>query len=358
MVQSSISGNQKHSHYSQYRDFSNQVLIESCLENDRNAWEEFFLRFIPVIKRGIQRKLIASGFVHLYHDPDVLAEIHEKITVKLYKNRILTQCKNINGIIPWLETIARNQTVDWIKKNSRYKRLPQQYAESHTFSISGPLNGISHLSVEDTIFDDESVDLTNIINDLQTALSRIKDIKNEQKYWIFRLSILASFPLSHDELSELSTFCDFPTDHLKTTIQKIEARLAKKEVKRLESMNQAVLYWYIIKRLKTRIDREKEKLGSVEKINSNDGCPSHGQEDIKHWKTRIKSDIEDLEKEITDKQQKRDSLLKIGRKLCRPANREIAQLLGIPLEKASQISNILIRIRKMITHNKDRFGNE
>lgn len=42
------------------------------------------------------------------------------------------------------------------------------------------------------------------------------------------------------------------------------------------------------------------------------------------------------------------SWLKEARKLCRPSNRNIAELVGIPEEKANQISNILIRAREAL----------
>lgn len=42
----------------EYKHCSDQEIVTLCLENKREAWEEFFFRFIPVIKKSIQSRLI------------------------------------------------------------------------------------------------------------------------------------------------------------------------------------------------------------------------------------------------------------------------------------------------------------
>jgi RNA polymerase sigma factor (sigma-70 family) len=35
-------------------------LVEQCLDNDRNAWDEFYVRFLPLIRKAVQRR---AGFL-------------------------------------------------------------------------------------------------------------------------------------------------------------------------------------------------------------------------------------------------------------------------------------------------------
>ena len=71
---------------SDLRKISDQQLVRLCLENNRPAWEEFFRRFIPTIKKAIKEKLGLSVRPNLCFDEEVLWNIHEKIVVKLYNN--------------------------------------------------------------------------------------------------------------------------------------------------------------------------------------------------------------------------------------------------------------------------------
>ena len=80
-----------------YKHIPDHELVRSCIESNRPAWEEFFRRFIPYIKKGIQGVLVVYG---LQNDQDILWDIHEKIAVKLIKNGILSQCSNPSGIRP------------------------------------------------------------------------------------------------------------------------------------------------------------------------------------------------------------------------------------------------------------------
>lgn len=108
---------------SDWVNVSDLQLVRLCLKNTRPAWEEFFRRFIPVIKNAIKNKLKERGRRDLSDDQDVVANIYEKIVVKLYKHAALKKCKKPSGIRQWLKTVAANQTLDWLKEKSRKKRL-------------------------------------------------------------------------------------------------------------------------------------------------------------------------------------------------------------------------------------------
>jgi len=61
--------------------------------------------------------------------------------------------------------------------------------------------------------------------------------------------------------------------------------------------------------------------------------------------------VEKLIQEIQKKSEKREDLLQKSKKLPRPSNRDIADIVGLPEDQINQISNILIRARKKIQEN-------
>ena len=62
-----------------------------CLENKRDAWNEFFRRFIPTLRAGIREVLSENGRYDLLGDEDILCDINEKIV-----DELLEYCESKN----------------------------------------------------------------------------------------------------------------------------------------------------------------------------------------------------------------------------------------------------------------------
>jgi len=312
-----------------FTKIEDQEVVQYCLDNNRPAWEEFFRRFIPVIKHAIKTKLENSSYRNLYKKQDIVWDIHELIVVKLYKKGVLHKCKNLSGVRSWLWTLSVNQTKDWLKKQNRKKRQPKKQIEKSTLSLSDKLKGKENLIIEDTIGNEHEdfnrSEQNDIKSYLKTALNQIGEIKDEQKLWIVRLSFIHYLPFFEDETEKLSKFNGLPTNILKKQLEEITQRLDGKEEDKIDKKAKSVLLWYEIRRIEALL-AEKEK-------------------DIKQNNNK---EIKGLRFEIEKKSDKRNSLLEKGNSLCRPSNREIAQLVCLPEEKVAQISNILIRARETL----------
>jgi len=284
-----------------FTKIEDQELVQYCLDNNRPAWEEFFRRFIPVIKHAIKKKLENSGYRNFSNNQEILWDIHELIVVKLYKKGVLHKCKNPSGVSSWLWMLSKNQTIDWIKAQNRKKRLPQKQFKKFTISLSDKLKGKENLIIEDTIRNEHEdfnrSEQNDIKSYLKTALNQIGEIKDEQKLWVFRLSLILYLPFSEDETEDLSRFNSFPISTLKEQLDEIIQHVERKEEKRIETMGKAVLLWYEIRRIEAILS-EKEK--DIKQINN--------------------QEIEGLRSKIDKKSEKRKGLLEKGKSLCRPSN--------------------------------------
>jgi DNA-directed RNA polymerase specialized sigma24 family protein len=310
------------------RGLSDQQLIEGCLEGNgkenRSAWNEFFRRFIPCIKEGIREQLKSCRRLDLCYNQDVLLDIHEKIVIKLYSRSVLRQCTNPSGARSWLKTVAHNQTIDWLMEQGRKKRLPQRQAENSMVSLSAPLWEDCNLTIGDTIAASPKADEELTVY-VENVLDTMVEIQNQKKLWVLRLGILLHLPLSCEELDELAIFTGRSVDTLQQRLTEMMKGVEAKEEKRINAAGKAVLLWHEIRRMEALL-HEKNK----------------------DFTRANKEEIQKLEREIEEKSKKREEWLKEARKLCRPSNRNIAELVGIPEEKANQISNILIRAREAL----------
>ena len=310
------------------RSLSDQQLIEGCLESNgnenRTAWNEFFSRFIPCIKEGIKEQLKSCCRLDLCYNQEVLWDIHEKIVVKLYSRGVLRQCTNPSGIRSWLKTVAHNQTIDWLMEQGRKKRLPQRQAENSMVSLSTPLREGIDLTIEDTIAAtaETNDELTGYV---EKILDSITEIEDEKKLWVLRLSMVSHLPLCREDVKELSRFGGHSVDNLVSRLVPIMEGVEAKEEKRIKVAGKAVLMWHEIRRMEALLNEKNKDFTRADK-----------------------KEIQKLEREIEEKSKKREEWLKEARKLCRPSNRNIAELVGIPEEKANQISNILIRAREAL----------
>ena len=306
------------------REITNEELIDLCKENNRKAWNEFFRRFIPDIKKAIRYRLLECGYNDKVYSQDVLWDIHEKIVLKLCTKGILHQCTNIDGIVGWLQTIARNQTNDWLNRRSRKKRLPQRQSEQSMKSISEPVKKGTDLSLENML-PAEQLPGKELRENIEFSLNKITNLKNLQKKWVLRLSILHSLPLTFEEFEELSIFCNLTINELKNRIAQIVLQVQKREEKRIQALGKAVLLWHEIRNMEKKLDDvEKGFLKYDQKI------------------------IDELNHDINKKLKNRDQCLERGQRYSKPSNRDIAKIIGLPENKINQVSTILDRDRECL----------
>ena len=227
----------------------------------------------------------------------------------------------------WLKTIARNQARDWATEQGRKKRLPQRESENATLSLSTPIKGHEGITIEDTltsktgtseISDESRADFEKLLN----ALSGIED---DKKMWGFRLSIISRLPLSPAEIDKLSVFSGCPVREIRSRLTTMMQQVENKEEKRIKELGTAVLLWHEIRRLEIILAERKK-----------DSSESN------------RNQIGNLQRKIEDKSKRREELLRTGNVLCRPANVDIGELIGLSDAKVHQVSNLIIRARSTL----------
>ena len=301
---------------------TDEEIVARCLENERAAWNEFFRRFLPIIKNAIKKKLYASGHMELCRDPDVIWNIHQDIVIKLFKDGKLRQCTDPSGVKFWLREIAANQTIDWLRQQNRTKNLPEKQTQESMLSLSAPLTGNMDLMLEDTLSDDSYIN-EDVQEKLEEALSGMKEIKNEQTYWVIRLSIIAHMPFMEEEIRKLAAFTGHRPADIKNRLDSVMTEVDKKIEKKLKASARAVILWYELRRLETRLYDERKVSG-------------------------ITAKADELIAKIQQKTKQRENLLKQGRAVSRPSNQEIAGLIGLTEDKVEQVSVILLRARQAL----------
>lgn len=311
------------------REFSciqlaDEELVHHCLENHRPAWNEFFRRFIPHIKKAIKKQLRVSGHLDLSRDQDVLWEVHKDIVIKLFDRGWLRKCHDLSGIRPWLKEVASNQTIDWLRKRHSRKTLPERVTDLTNVSLHSPTRMDSELLLIDTIEDDlpHSSELDHFLENL---LERLGQLDNKKASWVLRLSFVSQLPLSSEELDELTRFSGSPRAEVASCLVDVIARLEKTVQRKDWAAGRAILLWYEIRRLEAAIFHKV-------KVKTFDDDP----------------EILEIRNLIQSKAKKREEYVKQSQVLCRPSNLEIARLVGMPAEKADQISSILVRARRLL----------
>jgi len=309
--------------YLSFKNLTDEDIVSHCLENRREAWNEFFRRFLPVIKNAIKQTLYASGHMELYRDPDVIWNIHQDIVIKLFKDGKLRQCTDTTGIKFWLRVITANQTIDWLRQQNRTKNLPEKQTQESMLSLSAPLTDNTDLTLEETLTGDSYLNEEDIHEKLEEVLSGMNEMKNEQALWVIRLCIIAHMPFMEEEVQKLAAFTGRLPEDVRSRLDTIVAQVDKKIEKKIKVSARAVILWHEIRHLETRLHDERKASGASAKV-------------------------DDLTKKIRQKVQQRKEFLKQGQAVCRPSNQDIAELIGLPADKAEQASVILLRARQVL----------
>lgn len=308
-----------------YSNLSDDELVSACIENHREAWNEFFRRFIPVIKRAIKQRLSTSGNSHLGQDQDVIWDIHKEIVINLYRKGKLRYCVDRSNVGAWLREVASNQTTDWLRKRNSRKRFPEKAAETTMISLFTPLRENPESSLCDVIADKPLEADPNLKKMVQDALQRLSDMPNVRALWVLRLTILGYLPLSEDEIDQLAQLNGRSVNDLVSHLDRIINQLEAKEHRKTKAAGKAVVLFHEIRELENLL----LEMGKNPAMKSDE-------------KTTTLRNI------IHNKANQREECLKEARMICRPSNRDIAALVGVPEEKAEQVSVILIRARQML----------
>jgi len=311
-------------------NLSDADLIPLCLQHQRNAWEEFFKRYSPVISKTIRKTFIKYGVSDLAEDEDNIWDIHAVLVEKLYAKGALTKCPDLSGIRAWLVRITINQAIEWLRERGRIKHLPLLKEEQLMWSLSTPLGEDQEFSLQDVI-EDEDAELFAQLEQAATQLyvecvvDQIATIDNTTHRWILRLHILGQFALTDAEIEGLQSISPFQQDELNERIGTLETSLAEKEQERQDNLGKSVLYWHQLRNLEARIAR-------LDKDTFTDHRP----------------EIDLLKLEWADIETRKKKILASCHTLPKPSNKEIAEFVGIPEDNCGNVSNYLVRAREAL----------
>lgn len=300
---------------------SDQEVTGLCLEGRRDAWEEFYARFAPDIRRAIEHTLLFSSDLDSFDwkFEESSWDINENIVRKLCEDGFLSKCSDPSGIRQWLKTVAANQTRDWLKERGRLKNLPKQQTEQGMRSLDEPLYEDSEITLGETISNETDNDRA-LRRYLGGVLDEIDRLHNRRDFWIVRLSLVAAMPLRPEEAADLAAFTTHPEETVRELLEGIVASVEERDAKRSTDLGRGVFLWHQLRRL-------EGELRAALRDSSTEGVRK----------------CEELRENIARKTKRREQMLAAGKKIPRPSNREIAALVGITEEQ--YVTTILGRVR-------------
>ncbi|MEI6206711.1 MAG: hypothetical protein WCP20_08015 [Desulfuromonadales bacterium] len=338
------------------QDIDDQELAEVCLTNAIDGWNEFFRRFTPLFIKTIRSTLEshAGRFSGLSPDDDLIWDIQEKLVIRFYKEGLLSRCDDPSGIRSWLKMIAKNQARDWLKHMSRLKELPRRHFEESLQSLDAALyedgddaSVTLHDSATSTIDPDGAFagigsdeykayhlerQFVDTVQHLLLPLKHSEKNSEQRSYWVARLSCMAPWQLEQDEIVALSYFNTLPLEETEKNIVRIAKDVERRESRRAASLGRAVAYWHTIRHYEARCN-----------ILLNDD--SHKASIL----------VDEFKRKISTLELQRQEALKIGLKIPRPSNRDIAELVGLPESQEAQVTVIFKRLRERLIDAMNTF---
>lgn len=307
-------------------------LVTLCLHQERRAWEEFFKRFSPLIKKTIYRMFIKFNKPALADNFDNILDIHAILVERLYAKGILNQCPEVSGIRAWLTRITANQTLDWLRTKGRIKNLPLEQTERVIKSLSTPLGEDDDSTTLEDLIEDERADMwvqleqETVRRYTECVINQIGYIDNVTHRWILRLHILGQMAISEIELEQLGAVSSYSREELEAKLNDMETKLDQQVAERQETLGKAVLYWHQLRDIEIKTTR----LGK-------DTFTDHSQQ------------LEALKQEWQHLDRQRSAALAGSRSFPSPTNKEIADLLGIPETQCGNVSQYLKRARATLS---------
>jgi len=295
-------------------------LVRLCLQDNRQAWEEFFRRYIPLIKKAI------TGTLKDQYDAEAIRDaVFEQIFMDLVKKRLLAECRDLHGLSQWLATVSENRTIDWLRAKKRLKRLPEKAYNEGAISLFKVLDAESGMTLLDILEAPQESD-SDLTLEAEKALDTLGSLSNWEQQWLLRLSVASQCPLSPDEWQSLYAGSGCDQERFAEFHTALEKDLAAKEKKKRESATRTETLWHQIYRLETKLLECDE------------------------------NEREPLEKKIAQLRKIRGNHLHVVNRFIRPQYNLIAVILGIGEEKVKQISGLLARARKALAKRIEAAG--
>lgn len=309
---------------------SDSDLVLLCKLGDREAWDVFFRRFLPLIKSSIRKALKQhdSSDEKSYYGLDAVGEITELLIFKLYPKGILDLLVNISGLRPWLKTVVKNQTIEWLIAQGRLKHATRREVETGMLSLDAPLNQDTDSTLADTLADTIDVDIPGFQETqdyLEMLLHSVEDKSNRRDYWIVRLSIISQIPLEQSEEDSLVDFSPLSPTSARQLIQDMI-----EDVERRTNECDAKLG------LAISLGSELKRLQYILWDMRGDDTP-HGL-----------AKYEQIQEECNEIEKRREKLSHDGMRIPRPRNAEIAALVGILPKQESLVTTVLTRSREIL----------
>lgn len=298
------------------------TLIRMCLINNKDAWNEFFHRFITEMHKAIKKTLRSKGLYSQTKDIDIVESIFERVIVKLLKENGLSTLKNPDSCEAWLIDLCTSKTIDWIREQNRKKNLARKQAEESMRSLDEPLNKEGSITLKDKI-EDTSLKGPWGYNELHEFSHALKGLLVKDN-WVIRVKSMFYYRLNASEINDLSKYLKRPVKEVSAEIKIIMEGLSKKKEKKERVLASAgrlhaeiinLQYRYLAKKKNNELSREDQN--------------------------KFDADIGKKEKALEELRKKLDNF--IG-----PSNEQVALVMGIPKEKSKGISLIIHRARKKL----------
>lgn len=301
-------------------NLSDPELVKLCQQSSRQAWEEFFRRFIPLLKSCIRQSLksFAEPRKIELDDMDEVWDIHSDVVKTIYGKMGICRCVRPEGVEAWLRTVATNATITWLRRHGRLKNLPRNYHEGQTFSLDEPIGEDETSTYHDLIAapsnpPDKADRVSALIAD---ALAQQINLKNRM---VMRLSLLSLLPLRPNECDELVGISPLDIVKARKLLDEMVAEVAERDKRRRKETEHAVLLWYELISLEKKVQDPS--------VQSSPEYPAV---------------LEKYER----KRKQRDELMASSSKLPMPSNQQIAAFLGI--ETPNDVSNYRKRAQQKI----------
>ena len=91
-------------------------LIERCLKQDKQAWEEFVEKYSALVCWAIGQRLTNFGYNFTQED---ISDIHQDVFFSIWQEKKIAQLRDKNKIVAWLSMVAGNKAIDYFRTVKR-----------------------------------------------------------------------------------------------------------------------------------------------------------------------------------------------------------------------------------------------